>query len=455
MKIGIGITAKDRLTSTELCLASIKKFSPNCQIVLIDDGSEVPIPNATFRFERSVGIAKAKNKCLELLDENDYIFLFDNDCWPIKDEWYKKYIDAHLNTGCHHFSFTFSHLSDGRQNGNKPGIDRGNMMQYHNACGCALFLTKHCLDVVGGFSTEYGMYGYEHTDYSTRANNLGLTPYRFCDIYNSLELFHSQDYHREVSTTVKAKQTRLRMTASIYAKNIRSKKKHPYKQPKTAIITTYFTGVIDPQKNQKWKVNPNLLIPLTASMKEQNLVVLHDCLNKKNTNYIKYVQVEAKINPYFQRWISILEYLKSTDLEYVFCVDATDVVMLKNPFLDDLKGYLFVGDEQQVWNCKWIVNNHHNDITIQDYFNVFNQNKNQTLLNAGIIGGSKEIVVDFLTKIIAFYKANNENCGLTDMASFNYIARKYFNSVIKNGRKINTIFKANDSDNKMAYFKHK
>ena len=454
-KIGIGVTVKDRFESSEECIKNIKKLSKDCKLVVVDDGSSSPFRLSDFRFEKSVGIAVAKNKCFELLDDCDYIFLFDNDCWPIHEDWYERYIEAYKKTGCEHFSFTLSNLSDGRPNGNKQAEDHGEIISYRNACGCALFFTRRCLDVAGGFDPVYGQYGYDHTDMSTRINNLGLTPYRFCDVPNSLELFYSQDYYREVSTTVKAKQARLSINAKIYAQNIRSKKYIPYKKPKTAIITTYFTTVKDPQREDNWEVDHNKLEKLIKSMKGQKLVILNDCFDKESTDQIEYVKVNPTCNPYFQRWISLYEYLTANKYDAVFMVDGTDVVMLNNPFNTDLGDYLYTGDEKQVVGCKWIRDNHNDDIEDGGYQLFYLMYKNRTLLNAGIIGGKSKIVESFAKLMKEWYEGWIEKELYTDMPIFNYIAYTQFDKQVRHGSKVNTEFKKNDTRNLTPWFRHK
>ena len=45
------------------------------------------------------GVARRKNECLRALKDCDYVFLFDDDCFPIKDGWVNFFIqsgDAHL-----------------------------------------------------------------------------------------------------------------------------------------------------------------------------------------------------------------------------------------------------------------------------------------------------------------------------------------------------------------------
>lgn len=117
-------------------------------------------------------VAKSKNECLRNLRECDYVFLFDDDCFPIKAGWEKIFIDAHNAFGCHHFSYLHNFLHV-RKVGGKDGIST-----YNNSIGCMMFLTKDAIERVGAYDEGYGKYGYEHVDYSERVLMAGLAPAR-------------------------------------------------------------------------------------------------------------------------------------------------------------------------------------------------------------------------------------------------------------------------------------
>lgn len=213
MKIGIGVTAYKRHTD-EWCIDKIKSYAPKgSKFIVVKDIK---------------GIALAKNMCLEELDKCDHIFLFDSDTYPKNEFWYLPYISSGIN----HLSFTFSHLVNGATNGNRKLEKEYNELNvYQNPSGCMLYLTKQCIDTVGGFDEAYGGYSYEHVDYSRRIYNAGLTPYPFMDVKNSLELLHSMDYHREVKSSLHPIE-RLKYISKnreLYYNNINSKEYKEYK----------------------------------------------------------------------------------------------------------------------------------------------------------------------------------------------------------------------------------
>jgi len=181
VKIGIGITTTSSRPLWEQTAAKIIEHTPGIhKLSIVKDVS---------------GIARAKNKNLAELDECDHIFLFDDDCWPIVDNWHMEYI----NYGVLHMSFTFSKLADGRANGNRVMVSPG---IYQNPCGCMLYISRSVLYLVGGFDERFAGWGYEHVNYSRRVFNAGLTPFPYMDVPHSLKLFHSMDYYQEVKSSV-------------------------------------------------------------------------------------------------------------------------------------------------------------------------------------------------------------------------------------------------------------
>lgn len=169
--IGIGITTwGDRKTPA---LEMIRRYSLGRRVIKVDIHS----------------ISKAKNECLKQLDECDDIFLFDDDVWPLCNNWHLPYI----NSGEPHLSMTWGRKEIGRSKG---------LIHYEKPNGCMLYINRKCLDVVGGFDEGYTGYAGEHQDFSNRVFNAGLTTSRYMDIENSSQIFHSMDQHKEVTTSV-------------------------------------------------------------------------------------------------------------------------------------------------------------------------------------------------------------------------------------------------------------
>jgi hypothetical protein len=46
-----------------------------------------------------------------------------------------------------------------------------------NCAGCMMFLTRSAIQTVGIFNEDFGVYGFEHADYTNRIHKAHLTPY--------------------------------------------------------------------------------------------------------------------------------------------------------------------------------------------------------------------------------------------------------------------------------------
>lgn len=191
----------------------------NAKLVVVDDASEVPVPEATFRFDVNVGVATAKNKCLELAEGADFIYLLDDDV-RIKDNTvWQKYIDSGENCLMYQFKLP-----------NKPKTDMSILCQddrltsYSHTRGCFIFLTSRVLEVVGGFDTRF-YNQIEHADYVNRIHNAGLTKYRAADLTNSHNLLYCLDQDGKVESSIKD----ARPDYKLYNRQRKSKEYRAYK----------------------------------------------------------------------------------------------------------------------------------------------------------------------------------------------------------------------------------
>lgn len=445
--IGIGITTHNRKVvnkTIEMC----RKYTPNAKIVVVDDASENK-PKSTFRFENNVGVAKAKNKCLELLEDCEYIFLFDDDTYPIKQGWADAYIAEHKRTDNDHFCFTFDHLKGGVKNGNiKQGTING-INYFNNPCGCMMFITNEVLKSVGGMSSQYQRYGYEHLGWSVRIHNAGLTSKPFIDIQNSFQYFYSADYDRAIETSVgqQNKHKHFAENAVVYEAEKNSSNWKPYKKI-DVVIGAYFNDLPNLQKN---KIGLDGVSKWAKSIAEKNYhaILLTNKIDLDNTNMFKNIWVETNkhFSVYHNRFIKIIEWLNENQyyLNEVWITDATDVEMINKPEIK--AGKIYVGSEQETNSCKWIIENSVEcKNKISDY-NKFVKPEN-TLLNCGVIGGN----IEGLLPILNEYKdlLTKMQTPFSDMPLINYLGYKYG---FEFGAHVTTTFKKNLYTK--AWFKHK
>ncbi len=196
MKIGIGITAHNRRMTAANTIKWWLNFLPeNTKMVVVDDCSDEPI-SSTFRFNQNVGISVAKNKCIELLEGCDYVFLSDDDCYPLVKNWHVPYIES----GQKHLCMSFS--KDSAPIGSKKIIDGSPLMVNRLVRGCLMFFHRSVFEKLGGFNTSFIGYGSEHVEFTRRIHSAGFTPYPFMDVVNSNRMFMALDARKNVDTSV-------------------------------------------------------------------------------------------------------------------------------------------------------------------------------------------------------------------------------------------------------------
>lgn len=230
--IGIGITVYNRLDVFGRTLSQIQQYAPEgAKIVVVDDGSTRPVPGATYRFKKNAGTPTAKNKCLELLDDCEHIFLFDDDCYPVVHDWWKPYVESpelHLN-------FTFKY--------NKEVVNGHAVCENPN--GCMMYFHNKVLDVVGGFDTGFKMYGYWHGAMSLRVYNAGLTSHPFMDVAGSEKLFVSMDKQKTVRTSRPDRGKYLAANKKRYDEKLGSKEYISYK----SALKIWYSNPYSAEKN--------------------------------------------------------------------------------------------------------------------------------------------------------------------------------------------------------------
>lgn len=234
-KIGIGITTYNRYNVFKNTYQEIIKYSPEgAKIVVVDDCSNVPVKEATVRFEKNKGAATAKNKCFELLEDCDHIFLFDDDCYPKSYDWWKPYAySKHV-----HYNYTFKytkHLING-------------VMVSDNPNGCMMYFKRKVLDVVGGFDTTFGKYGYWHASMSCRIYNAELTPFPFIDVKGSEKLFVSLDKEQKVTTSRLDRNLYIKLAKSKYISKLASSEYIEFRTNKT-MAKVWYSNPYSTEKN--------------------------------------------------------------------------------------------------------------------------------------------------------------------------------------------------------------
>lgn len=235
--IGVGCITYNRPKHLELFMKQLTEFT-------IEEGY------SGFIYEDldHKGVAYSTNKCLEALKDCDHIFIFNDDCFPIKKGWEKVYIETGLN---HLLYFretvdiekikTVNHprlnLSYPTSNSLSEALamdsDRVQFYKinyFTNCGGCLMYITKEVIEKVGYLNKDYGLYGYEHAGYSKRIHKAGLTPHPYMVPSNAGEYIYSLDYDNYLdfeidhkpSLTVKEAEESIKKNRKIFFEDIKT-----------------------------------------------------------------------------------------------------------------------------------------------------------------------------------------------------------------------------------------
>ena len=172
IKIGIGVTTTpNRSEYIETWRKKFEKVKPKHYHLHIHE-------DVSYK-----GVAYSKNQNLFTLRDCDYIFLFDDDCYPIKDNW----IDFFINSNENHLLFLDTK--------HKLLAQTGNVEHFNDCGGVFMFITKEVLNKVGYLNSAYGRYGFEHAGYSNRIYKAGLTRSPYQQLKNTKEYLYAMDYN--------------------------------------------------------------------------------------------------------------------------------------------------------------------------------------------------------------------------------------------------------------------
>lgn len=177
LHIGVGCTTTfTRPKTFKLWLKQFHKHTSN-----LPEGCEITYHVQSFYPQKHKSIAQVKNLCInELLSHNvDYLFLFDDDCFPIRDDWYVPFIQASIASGNEHFCWIKDDSKLLGEDGRKHlYTDRG-ISVFRGTQGCCVFLTANAARQVQ-YDESFTGYGFEHEDVTVTCYKLGLNKMDGC-----------------------------------------------------------------------------------------------------------------------------------------------------------------------------------------------------------------------------------------------------------------------------------
>lgn len=159
------------------------------------------------------------------------------------------------------------------------------------------------------------------------------------------------------------------------------------------------------------------------------------------------------------RWIHFYRWLKeNSSVKWVWCVDASDVIQLREPWGQMHHGVIHSGWEEDVVGSSWMLQNHPSRF-LQEFLR---ENAEKPLLNCGVFGGDRCTILELLKRWVILIEDNERQrfdgseifpLG-ADMGPYNYLLATYFPNRFLSGPQVTTTFKAG-ADNGVAWWKHK
>ncbi|HBQ3805167.1 TPA: glycosyltransferase family 2 protein, partial [Salmonella enterica subsp. enterica serovar Senftenberg] len=232
------------------------------------------------------------------------------------------------------------------------------------------------------------------------------------------------------------------------------------RQQRDVVITTLLTSQPDPQRGTKMAASPDMLAKWASSLRNCGRIALVDELLTAPADVELYRVPDVKMNVYFRRWLHIWQHLRDhPEYRFVWCTDGTDVEMLRAPWEEMEPGKVYVGSEPKTYADTWAKQNHPERI----YQEFIEAHRNNVMLNAGLLGGSRVDVMAFAHGIIRlyyriesyrFWKKEQAGAAVGDMIAFGIVAKSFGDRIVT-GPRIHTVFKTDGIGKEVAFWRHK
>nr|DAP73826.1 MAG TPA: putative glycosyltransferase [Caudoviricetes sp.] len=467
-RVGIAITTYQRPEVLKRAIDQHMKHLPaGALVVVVDDGSSpaavVPSGVQLLRHDKSLGIVASKNASLSVLMEAgcEHLFLWDDDAWPIADDWYQPYIESQEP----HLAYQFLDLAGRNKLNDLAVLYRDERhVAYTGQRGVMLYYHRSAIEKVGGFDSVYGRGMYEHSDLALRIHNAGLTTWAYADVTGSEKLIHSLDEHEAVERSVPKPDRVALVERNVKIHNERRDTGFTgyveYRRQSDVVITTLLTSQPDPQRGSKMTASPDMLNKWASSLRQCVGIALVDELQTAPAGIELYHVPDVKMNVYFRRWLHIWQHLREhPEYRFVWCTDGTDVEMLRAPWEEMLPGKVYVGSEPKTYADIWAKQNHPERI----YQEFIDAHRNDVMLNAGLLGGTRADVMAFAHGIIRlyyriesyrFWKKEQTGAAVGDMLAFGIVAQSFAEKLVT-GPLVHTVFKTDGIGKEIAWWRHK
>ena len=334
---------------------------------------------------------------------------------------------------------------------------------YTGQRGVMLYYHRSAIEKVGGFDPVYGRGMYEHSDLALRIHNAGLTTWAYGDVVGSEKLIHSLDEHEAVERSVPRPDRQALVERNVKIHNERRDSGFTgyveYRQQRDVVITTLLTSQPDPQRGTKMVASPDMLSKWAASLRQCGRIALVDELLTAPADVELYLVPDVKMNVYFRRWLHIWQHLREhPEYRFVWCTDGTDVEMLRAPWEEMERGSCTSVQNQRPTPIR--AKQNHPERIYQEFIEA---HRNDVMLNAGLLGGTRADVMAFAHGIIRlyyriesyrFWKKEQAGTAVGDMMAFGIVAKSFADRLVT-GPLVHTVFKTDGIGKENAWWRHK
>lgn len=206
--IGVGILSYNRLPALMHLISSIRKYTDltRTTIFVSDESTDLKVwewlkeqKDVVSIHNERIGIAGNTNRLLRCLERFKYKLLLNDDVEILKVGWDEFYFNAMVNTGYKHFCYRQS----GVYGAVRPNPVNGVITVKDKPHGAVMAIHHDAFLKVGYFDEAFGVYGFEHVDFSERVSNSGLQPNGFhdapmSDLYFKIHPDESSDERKSV-----------------------------------------------------------------------------------------------------------------------------------------------------------------------------------------------------------------------------------------------------------------
>ena len=129
------------------------------------------IDHEVYVDKERIGAARGKNELIKLMLSKgaEYMFIFDDDCYPVIPGWEDKIIEWSKRNKVHYLA------GIDYKNANLQNAFGDTLISVNPYIGAFFFLDRKCIEKVGMYNEKYIKYGWEDVGYSIRANKAGMT----------------------------------------------------------------------------------------------------------------------------------------------------------------------------------------------------------------------------------------------------------------------------------------